>query len=131
LSHVFVRVPADIHELILVNEHSVDESVRVTAEQWPGVRVVVYARTEKGNALACGLINIRAAAGPTVTEVPSFEHPRINRVSNLSAFRDGLRVLHTIGYERRTARRPRLTPQDAITSAAQDVAISNSSHESA
>jgi hypothetical protein len=40
------------------------------------------------------LINIRVAvAGLTVAEVPSFEHPRINGVSNLNAFSDGLRVL--------------------------------------
>jgi glycosyltransferase involved in cell wall biosynthesis len=52
------------------------------------------------------LINVRvAAAGLAVTEVPSFEHPRIHGVSNLNAFRDGLRVLRTILYERVTSRR--------------------------
>jgi glycosyltransferase involved in cell wall biosynthesis len=217
-------MPAGIHELILVDGHSVDDTVRVASELWPGVRVVMQTRTGKGNALACGfaaatgdiiamidadgsadpgeipqfvkalaagadfakgtrfargggsrditrlrslgnralsnlvnvcygtrytdlcygfnvfwrhitpvlgldattppaagdgplwgdgfevetLINVRvAAAGLTVTEVPSFEHPRINGVSNVNAFRDGLRVLRTIVYERLTARRPR------------------------
>ena len=53
------------------------------------------------------LIHMRAArAGLVVTEVPSFEHPRIHRVSNLNAFRDGMRVLRTILIERRRAHRP-------------------------
>jgi hypothetical protein len=56
------------------------------------------------------LINVRvAAAGLRVAEVPSFEPPRINGVSNLN-FRDGLLVLRTIVYERLTARRPRPAP---------------------
>jgi glycosyltransferase involved in cell wall biosynthesis len=227
LPHVFARMPAGIYELILVDGHSVDDTVRVARELWPGVRVVMQTRTGKGNALACGfaaatgdviamidadgsadpgeiprfvqallagadfakgtrfargggshditrlrslgnralctlvnvcygtrytdlcygfnvfwrhttavlgldattpaaagdgprwgdgfevetLINVRAAAaGLVITEVPSFEHPRINGVSNLNAFRDGLRVLRTIIYERLTARRPRPTP---------------------
>jgi hypothetical protein len=39
-------------------------------------------------------------AGLRVAEVPSFERPRIHGVSNLSAFRDGPRVLQTILRER-------------------------------
>jgi glycosyltransferase involved in cell wall biosynthesis len=47
------------------------------------------------------LINIRVArAGLAVTEVPSFERPRIHGQSNLNAFRDGARVLRTILRER-------------------------------
>ena len=53
------------------------------------------------------LINVRiAAAGLTVAEVPSVEHPRLYGESNLRATRDGLRVLRTILTERaRLARR--------------------------
>jgi hypothetical protein len=51
------------------------------------------------------LIHIRfAKTGLIVSEVPSCEHSRINGVSNLSAFSDGLRVLRTILSERRLAR---------------------------
>ena len=51
------------------------------------------------------LIHIRAAkAGLTIAEVPSFEHPRIHGVSNLNAYRDGLRVLRAIVLERRRSR---------------------------
>lgn len=48
------------------------------------------------------LINIRIAdADLAVIEVPSFEHARIYGDSNLSAFRDGMRVLRTILREYR------------------------------
>jgi glycosyltransferase involved in cell wall biosynthesis len=223
LPHVFAQIPKGIHELILVDGHSLDDTVRVARELRPDVRVVMQTRTGKGNALACGfaaatgdiiamvdadgsadpgeipqfvealvdgadfakgtrfaagggshditrlrnlgnralgvlvnlcygtrytdlcygynvfwrritpvlgldatsslangdgplwgdgfevetLINVRvAAAGLVVTEVPSFEHPRIHGASNLNAFRDGLRVLRTILYERVASRRP-------------------------
>jgi glycosyltransferase involved in cell wall biosynthesis len=48
------------------------------------------------------LIHIRIAkAGLRVVEVPSFEHSRIHGFSNLSAVKDGLRVLRTILWDRR------------------------------
>lgn len=47
------------------------------------------------------LLNIRAKrCGFTVTEVPSFEAPRLHGESNLHVVRDGLRVLRTIVRER-------------------------------
>jgi glycosyltransferase involved in cell wall biosynthesis len=50
------------------------------------------------------LLNLRAAAaGLAITEVPSFEHARLNGTSNLNTFRDGLRVLRTILTEWRRA----------------------------
>jgi hypothetical protein len=49
------------------------------------------------------LINVRVAqAGLRVVEVPSYERDRASGTSNLHAFRDGLRVLHTIAAERRS-----------------------------
>lgn len=46
------------------------------------------------------LMNCRAAAARlTVLELPSYEHDRIHGVSNLHAYHDGLRVLHTIRTE--------------------------------
>ena len=51
------------------------------------------------------LINVRVAAlGLRVGEVASLEAARIHGVSNLSAFRDGQRVLRTIMQERQRAR---------------------------
>jgi glycosyltransferase involved in cell wall biosynthesis len=61
------------------------------------------------------LINIRIAReGLTVAEVPSFEHARIHGVSNLSAVRDGLRVLRVILSEARST--PRLPSTAGIDS---------------
>ena len=51
------------------------------------------------------LLNVRVhAAGLIVAEVPSFERRRLYGASNLRAVRDGLRVLRTIGSERRRLR---------------------------
>jgi hypothetical protein len=67
------------------------------------------------------VINCRvAAAGLDVREVPSVELNRIHGVSNLSAVRDGLRVLRTILTEWRAARR-RPTPSPAAATAAAGV----------
>jgi glycosyltransferase involved in cell wall biosynthesis len=47
------------------------------------------------------LINVRIArAGLTIQEVPSFERPRLEGMSNLKAVRDGLHILRTILLER-------------------------------
>jgi glycosyltransferase involved in cell wall biosynthesis len=218
VSHVFKALPSDIHEIIVVDGHSVDDTLAVVRELKPEARILTQTRRGKGNALACGcmaatgdiialvdadgsndateipdfvsvllagadfakgtrfakgggsaditrlrrlgnrfltgivnrlygvrytdlcygfnvfwrkhlsvigldgstvqpaddlrqywgdgfeietLVNIRiAAAHLAVVEVPSFEHPRIHGVSNLSAVSDGLRVLRTILYER-------------------------------
>jgi glycosyltransferase involved in cell wall biosynthesis len=224
LPHVFARMPQDVHEVIVVDGHSVDDTVAVARQLWPGVRIVMQTRRGKGNALACGfaaatgdiiamvdadgsadageipsfvqalvggadfakgsrflkgggssditrfrrlgnrvlvasvnivyrtkytdlcygfnafwrhvvpvigldpitrsgpgdarlwgdgfevetLVNIRVAkANLVISEVPSFESPRVHGVSNLNSFRDGLRVLRTILAERRQSRRLR------------------------
>jgi len=60
------------------------------------------------------ILNCRiAVAGLVITEVPSVEKVRIHGVSNLSAVRDGFRVLKTILDERRrpATGRQRSTPQ--------------------
>ncbi|MBJ7458408.1 MAG: glycosyltransferase family 2 protein [Thermoleophilaceae bacterium] len=54
------------------------------------------------------LMNIRArTAGLYITEVASFESPRIHGNSNLSVVRDGLRIARTILAERASPRSPR------------------------
>jgi len=217
LPHVFAGLPAGLHEVIIVDGHSRDDTLAVARRLRPDARIVMQTRTGKGNALACGfaaatgdviamidadgstdpteiprfvralldgadfakgsrfapgagsgditrlrrlgnraliacvnsvygtrysdlcygfnvfwrrhvpvfglvadlagpplwgdgfevetLISIRVAvAGLRVTEVPSFEHPRIHGASNLRTFADGRRVLRTIVAERRYAR---------------------------
>jgi glycosyltransferase involved in cell wall biosynthesis len=238
LPYVLAKIPDGIHEVIVVDGHSVDETLEV-ARQWrPGVRIIMQNRKGKGNALACGiaaatgdiiatidadgsadpgeiprfvdalvngadfakgtrfsndggssditrlraignrvlcvfvnilygtkysdlcygynafwahivpklgieatapprddsgplwgdgfevetLISIRVArAGLAVTEVPSFEYPRIHGVSNLSAVSDGMRVLRTILAEKDRSRRRRDMPIAARTFAMEEI----------
>jgi glycosyltransferase involved in cell wall biosynthesis len=212
LPHVFARLPPGLHELIVVDGHSTDDTVAVAQQLRPDARIVVQAGRGKGNALAAGftactgdivvmldadgstdaaeiprfvaalcngadfvkgsrfaqggassditrirklgnrvlsvmvnslygtsytdlcygynafwtrclpymhvdcdgfevetLINVRIAkAGLVVHEVPSYERNRIYGVSNLSAVRDGSRVLRTIASERVSAASRRL-----------------------
>lgn len=57
------------------------------------------------------IVTKAARAGLRITEVPSFERPRISGVSNLDAFRDGFRILRTLLVSRlgRAARPTRST----------------------
>jgi glycosyltransferase involved in cell wall biosynthesis len=54
LPHVFASLPADLHEVIIVDGHSVDGTVAVARRLRPDVRVVMQASRGKGDALACG-----------------------------------------------------------------------------
>jgi len=233
LPHVFSKLPPALHEIIIVDGHSVDDTIATARRLRPDVRIVKQSRSGKGNALACGfaaatgdiiamvdadgsadpaeiprfvralldgadfakgtrfaagggssdltrlrragnrmlsglvnllcgtrysdlcygynafwrrhvpvlgldaespipadgtrfwgdgfevetLINIRIAqAGLDVTEVASYEHPRIHGVSNLNAFSDGWRVLRTILVERyyHSRRQEALTEDDSM-----------------
>jgi glycosyltransferase involved in cell wall biosynthesis len=250
LPHVFSRLPTGLHEVIVVDGHSVDDTVATARTLWPNVRIVMQNRRGKGNALACGfatatgdiiamvdadgsadpaeipqfvdallngadfakgtrfaqgggstditrlrrlgnrffsttfnmcygahytdlcygfnvfwrshvpvldldvtspppegsdarlwgdgfeietLIHIRIAkAGLIVTEVPSFEHPRIHGVSNLSAFGDGIRVLRTILTERHRSRKRKPRSGDTTQAASFQCgtgAVTNPFHE--
>src|SRR5499427_309542 len=66
LPHVFSRIPADVHEVIVVDGHSVDDTITVARQLRPDVRVVQQTRRGKGNALACGL---EAATGDVIAMV--------------------------------------------------------------
>jgi glycosyltransferase involved in cell wall biosynthesis len=66
LPHVFARIPESVHEVILVDGHSSDNTVQVARELWPSVRVVMQTRTGKGNALACGFA---AATGDIIAMI--------------------------------------------------------------
>jgi glycosyltransferase involved in cell wall biosynthesis len=66
LPHVFARLPEDLHELIIVDGHSVDDTIAVACELRPDVHVVKQTRVGKGNALACGF---EAASGDIIAMV--------------------------------------------------------------
>jgi glycosyltransferase involved in cell wall biosynthesis len=82
LPYVFLRLPADVHEVIVVDGHSVDDTVAVARQLRADVKVVHQTRRGKGNALACGF---EAATGDVIamvdadgstdpSEIPNFVH---------------------------------------------------------
>jgi glycosyltransferase involved in cell wall biosynthesis len=86
LPYVFSQLPADIHEVIVVDGHSVDDTVAVANRLRPDVRIVQQTRRGKGNALACGF---EAATGDIIAmvdadgsadpgEIPKFVHVLTN-----------------------------------------------------
>src|SRR3984957_19109178 len=54
LEHVFTALPAGLHEVIVVDGHSVDGTPDIARQLLPDVRIVMQTRKGKGNALACG-----------------------------------------------------------------------------
>jgi glycosyltransferase involved in cell wall biosynthesis len=60
LPHVFARLPRDLHEVIVVDGASTDDTIGVARALRPDVRIVHQDRRGKGNALRCGF---RAASG--------------------------------------------------------------------
>jgi glycosyltransferase involved in cell wall biosynthesis len=66
LPHVLAQIPADTHELIVVDGHSVDDTVEVARALRPDVTIVRQSRRGKGNALACGF---EAATGDIIAMV--------------------------------------------------------------
>lgn len=66
LPHVFARLPEEVHEVIVVDGHSVDGTAAVARELRPDARIVTQNRRGKGNALACGFA---AATGDIIAMV--------------------------------------------------------------
>lgn len=54
LPYVLARLPADIHEIIVVDGNSVDDTLTVARLLRPNVRIATQTRKGKGNALVCG-----------------------------------------------------------------------------
>jgi len=60
LPHVFARLPLDeLFEVIIVDGHSIDDTIEVARELFPSVRIVLQQGSGKGNALACGFAAAR------------------------------------------------------------------------
>ena len=66
LPHVFAQIPADVHEVILVDGLSEDDTLEVARSLRPDVRIVLQTRRGKGNAMACGFA---AATGDVIAMV--------------------------------------------------------------
>jgi glycosyltransferase involved in cell wall biosynthesis len=80
LPHVFAKLPAGLHEVIVVDGRSTDDTVEVARRLMPGVTIVSQTRKGKGNALACGfaaatgdiIVMIDADGSTDPAEIPSF-----------------------------------------------------------
>jgi glycosyltransferase involved in cell wall biosynthesis len=80
LPHVFARLPSGIHEVIVVDGHSVDDTCAVARRLRPDVRIVAQTRSGKGNALACGfalatgqiIVMLDADGSADAGEIPAF-----------------------------------------------------------
>ncbi len=79
LPHVFARMPPDVFEVIIVDGHSVDDTIEV-ARSLRDVRIVVQDGRGKGNALACGfaaargdiIVMLDADGSADPAEIPRF-----------------------------------------------------------
>ena len=80
LPHVFSRLPVGLHELILVDGHSVDDTVAVARRLCPDVRILTQTGRGKGNALADGfavctgeiVVALDADGSTDPAEIPRF-----------------------------------------------------------
>src|ERR687894_1477415 len=80
LPHVMSRLPADLHEVIVVDGRSVDGTIEVARALRPDVKIVMQNRIGKGNAMACGfaaatgdiLVMLDADGSADPREIPRF-----------------------------------------------------------
>jgi glycosyltransferase involved in cell wall biosynthesis len=80
LPHVFARLPGGLHEVILVDGHSTDDTIAVARLLRPDIRVVLQSGRGKGDALACGfaaargdiIVMIDADGSTDPAEMPRF-----------------------------------------------------------
>jgi glycosyltransferase involved in cell wall biosynthesis len=77
---VFSRLPTGLHEVIVVDGHSVDDTLAAARRLRPEVRIIAQNRRGKGNALACGfaaatgdiIVMIDADGSADPAEIPRF-----------------------------------------------------------
>lgn len=80
LPHVFARMPGIVDEVVLVDGHSTDDTVRVARLLWPDVRVIHQEGRGKGEALALGfaaatgdiIVMLDADGSTDPAEIPDF-----------------------------------------------------------
>jgi glycosyltransferase involved in cell wall biosynthesis len=58
LPHVLKALPASLHEVIVVDGHSFDDTIEIARRVRPDVKIVQQTRRGKGNALACGFAEL-------------------------------------------------------------------------
>ena len=80
LPHVFALMPEDVHEVIVVDGRSVDDTIPAARALRPDVTIVLQNRIGKGNAMACGfaavtgdvIVMLDADGSADPREIPRF-----------------------------------------------------------
>jgi glycosyltransferase involved in cell wall biosynthesis len=80
LPSVLAQIPSGVHEVILVDGHSIDDTIAVARRRYPGIRVLQETRPGKGNALYCGflaatgdiIVTLDADGSADPAEIPRF-----------------------------------------------------------
>lgn len=80
LPYVLARLPAGLHEVILVDGNSIDDTVAVTRRMRPDARIVMQSGRGKGDALAAGfaactgdiVVTLDADGSTDAHEIPRF-----------------------------------------------------------
>lgn len=101
LPDVFAALPPDLHEVILVDGYSTDDTVEVARRLRPSVTVIGQTRKGKGNALACGfaaasgdiIVMLDADGSTDPAEIPRF----VEAVAQGADFAKGSRFLPGAG----------------------------------
>ncbi len=103
LPHVFDRLPEGLAEVIVVDGHSVDDTIEVARRLRPDVRIVLQEGKGKGDALACGfaacsgdvIVMIDADGSTDPAEIPRF----VEAVVDGADFVKGSRMLEGGGSD--------------------------------
>ena len=80
LPYVFAGLPSELHEVILVDGDSTDDTIKVAKKLRPDILVISQTRRGKGNALACGfaaatgdfIVMLDADGSTDPAEIPRF-----------------------------------------------------------
>ena len=102
LEVILPELPA-VHEVILVDGHSVDDTIETARRVMPDIKVVQQTRRGKGNALACGFASVSgdiivmfdADGSADPAELPAF----IAALTAGADFAKGSRYMHEGGSE--------------------------------
>lgn len=80
LPHVLPRIPQWVHEVILVDGYSKDDTIAVAEATWPGIRIIMQEGRGKGAALRTGfaaatgdiIVMLDADGSTNPAEIPAF-----------------------------------------------------------
>jgi glycosyltransferase involved in cell wall biosynthesis len=86
LPHVMPMIPSWVHEVLIVDGHSTDNTIDIAQGLLPSVRIILQDGRGKGNALACGfgaargdiIVMLDADGSTDPQEIPQFVQPLLD-----------------------------------------------------